>query len=266
MQTRLVILGGGQMGEALLTGLVAGGGVQLEELGVVEPRPERREELIAAHPGLRVMETPVTAEGVVVAVKPVDAEAACRSLRGLEVTRVLSIAAGVPLAVLEGWLEPGVRVLRAMSNTPALVGAAVSALAPGTQAHEGDLGWAEAVLGAVGTVVRLPEASLDAVTGLSGSGPAYLFLIVEALVDAGVAVGLSHDVSQTLVTQTVAGAARLLTESGASPATLRAAVTSPGGTSAAGLGVLEGRAVRGALLDAVSAATARSVELGHPGP
>lgn len=251
------------MGEALVSGLVTAGWASPAELAVVEPRQARREELARARPSLGVVASPVPAEGAVVAVKPVHAAVACGSLAGLGVSRVLSIAAGVPIDQLEEWLEPGMPVMRAMPNTPALVGAAVSALAAGERAREDDMAWAEEVLGAVGTVVRLPEGALDAVTGLSGSGPAYLFLVVEALIDAGVGVGLSHDVSRALVTQTLVGSAALLASSGESPAALRAAVTSPGGTSAAGLRALESRAVRAAFLEAVAAATARSAELGR---
>lgn len=258
----LVILGGGRMGEALVRGLVAGGRSPAD-LAVVEPRPEPRQRLHATWPAMTVSEATVPAEGAVVAVKPGDVEGACRSLAGSGVGRVLSIAAGVTLAQLEAWLEPGPSVLRAMTNTPALVGAAASALAAGRGAGEADLAWAEGVLGMVGSVVRLPEHSLDAVTGLSGSGPAYLFLVVEALIEGGVLAGLSHEVSRALVTQTLFGSARLLVESGEGPGALRMAVTSPGGTTAAGLRELEGRGVRAAFLEAVAAAAARSRQLGQ---
>ena len=154
-------------------------------------------------------------------------------------------------------------VVRAMPNTPALVGAGVAAIAPGRASGPAELDWAESILGSVGRVVRVSEAQLDAVTGLSGSGPAYVFLVTEALVEAGVLVGLARPVAEVLATQTVAGAGRLLVESGRSAADLRADVTSPGGTTAAGLRALEDRAVRAAFLDAVAAATARSAELGR---
>ncbi len=246
------------MGAALAGGLLAAG----RDLTVVEADPGRRSELARDHPGLDLAATPPPdAADVVLAVKPADGETACRQLTGPE--RVLSIMAGVTLARLETWLGPSVAVLRAMPNTPALIGAGVSAVAAGTAAADGDLVWAEAVLGAVGVVVRLPEASLDAVTGLSGSGPAYVFLVAEALVEAGVLVGLPRPVSRTLALHTLAGAGRLLLESGEEPETLRAQVTSPGGTTAAGLRVLEARALRSALLEAVAAATERSRELGR---
>ena len=154
-------------------------------------------------------------------------------------------------------------MVRAMPNTPALVGAGAAAVAAGSWAGEEDLAWAESILSAVGVVVRLPESLLDAVTGLSGSGPAYLFLVAEALVDAGVLVGLPRDVSKVLAFHTMLGAARMLHETGETPEALRAAVTSPGGTTEAGLRVLEAEGVRAALLEAVAAATERSRQLGQ---
>jgi pyrroline-5-carboxylate reductase len=174
---------------------------------------------------------------------------------------VLSIAAGVTLRQLEAALGT-IPVVRAMPNTPALIGAGAAAIAAGSTAAPEDLEWAEQVLGAVGLVVRVTEKMMDAVTGLSGSGPAYVFLVAEAMVDAGVLVGLDRDTSAALTLQTLLGAARLLAESGDLPEALRAAVTSPGGTTAAGLRVLEQRAVRAAFLDAVAAAADRSRELG----
>jgi pyrroline-5-carboxylate reductase len=155
-------------------------------------------------------------------------------------------------------------VVRAMPNTAALVGAGAAAISPGRAAGPDDLEWAEGILASVGTVVRVPEPALDAVTGLTGSGPAYLFLVAEALTDAGVLVGLSRDVSRALVQQLFVGSARLLVESGETPEALRAAVTSPGGTTAAGVHRLERSAVRAAFLDAVVAATERAHDLGNP--
>lgn len=254
---RLLIVGGGRMGEALLGGLLAAGWT---DLGVVEPIAARRDQLAASFPDVRVLAECEPADGAVVAVKPNDVRAACAAIAGTK--RVLSIAAGVPIATLEDALGPGTAVVRAMPNTPALVGAGAAAIAAGTEAGDDDLDWAESVLGAVGGVVRVPEKLLDAVTGLSGSGPAYVFLVAEALIDAGVLAGLPREVSVTLTTQTLLGAARLLAETGETPEALRAAVTSPGGTTAAGLRALESAGVRAAFLDAVTAATARSRELG----
>ena len=154
-------------------------------------------------------------------------------------------------------------VFRAMPNTPALLGAGASALAGGSSASEDDFTWAEAVLSSLGVVARLPEHQLDAVTGLSGSGPAYVFLLAEALVEAGVYEGLGREVSRLFAVQTLLGSARLLAETGDSPELLRAAVTSPGGTTAAGLRVLEAHGFRSAILEAVAAAADRSRELGR---
>jgi pyrroline-5-carboxylate reductase len=260
--TKLVIVGGGKMGEALLGGLLASGWAAPGDLAVAEALPARRDELAAAHPGVAIGAEPVAADGALIAVKPHDVAAATAAVVAAGASRILSIAAGVTIAALEAAAGPGVAVVRAMPNTPALVGAGASAVAPGSAAGDDDLAWAEAILGSVGTVARVAEASLDAVTGLSGSGPAYVFLVAEALIDAGVLVGLPRATADALVRQTLLGAARLLAEGDDGPEALRAAVTSPGGTTAAGLRELERHGVRAALLDAVAAATNRSRELG----
>ena len=251
------------MGEALVGGLLAAGWGDPGELVVVETIESRRRELAGRFAGVDVRSEPVASEGVVIAVKPGDVEGACRAVARAGVGRVLSIAAGVRLAELEAWTGTGVPVVRAMPNTPALVGEGASAVAAGGDASEADLDWAEGILGAVGIVVRVPESQLDAVTGLSGSGPAYVFLVAEALIEAGVSSGLAREVSISLVNQTLLGSARLLVDSGQGPEALRAGVTSPGGTTAAGLGALETRAVRAAFLEAVLAATERSRQLGR---
>ncbi|MGH9244991.1 MAG: pyrroline-5-carboxylate reductase [Acidimicrobiales bacterium] len=264
MATRLQIVGGGKMGEALLSGLLAADWAPADELAVVEKVAARRDELSRSHPAVRLLSAPEDADGVLLAVKPNDAADACGAVAEAGCRRVLSIIAGVAIATLEAALggDPPVAVVRAMPNTPALVGAGAAAVAPGTAADDTDLDWAEGILTAVGQVVRVPEKLLDAVTGLSGSGPAYVFLVAEALIEAGVLAGLSRDISRTLATQTLLGAARLLTETGEPAEALRAAVTSPGGTTAAGLHALERAGVRAAFLDAVAAATARSKQLG----
>jgi pyrroline-5-carboxylate reductase len=258
----LQVVGGGRMGEALVGGLLRAGRVQPGEVRIVEAVAARRDQLGSLLAGIEVAESCGPADGTVIAVKPGDVPAACRAAAAAGSGRVLSIAAGVTLATLEDALAHGTPVVRAMPNTPALVGAGASAIAGGTHAGDGDLAWAEDLLGAVGVVVRVTERQLDAVTGLSGSGPAYVFLVAEALIEAGVLAGLTRDVSTTLATQTLLGSATLLADGDDSPEALRAAVTSPGGTTAAALQVLEQRAVRAAFLDAVAAATARSRELG----
>jgi pyrroline-5-carboxylate reductase len=253
------------MGEALVAGLLDAKWCRPDELAVVEKVEPRRKELGDRFPGVQFAAEPVEAEAAVIAVKPPDVAEACSVVTASGASRALSIAAGVTIARLEAWLGGAIAVVRAMPNTPALVGAGAAAIAPGTRAEEDDLAWAENLLRAVGIVVRVPERLLDAVTGLSGSGPAYVYLVAEALIDAGVAVGLPRPASTALATQTILGAGRLLVESGDTPEVLRAAVTTPGGTTAAGLGALEARAMRAAFAEAVAAATARARELGDSG-
>jgi len=262
MTTRLAIVGGGRMGEALAGGLLSSGWAEPAELTIVEASPTRREELAQRLVGVALSASPVAADGVVLAVKPPDVAAACRAAVSAGVGRALSIAAGITIASLEAELG-SIPVVRAMPNTPALVGAGVAAIAAGSHAGEADMAWAEGILGAVGAVVRVEESQLDAVTGLSGSGPAYVFLMVEALIEAGEEVGLAAEVSRELVLGTLLGSARLLIETGDTPRALRAAVTSPGGTTAAGIAVLEGAGMPQAVVDAVVAATTRATELGH---
>ena len=263
MDRVLQIVGGGRMGEALLGGLIAGGRAA-ESLAVVEVAAARREQLQRGYPGVTVAGAAVEAPDALLAVKPGDTIAAAEAVAAAGAERVLSVAAGVTTRAIEGAEGVGgrLRVIRAMPNTPALIGAGASAIAAGVDAGEEDMAWAEEVLGAVGVVVRVPEPQLDAVTGLSGSGPAYVFLVAEALAEAGVLNGLPRDTAETLAFQTLAGAARLLAEGDTSAADLRAAVTSPGGTTAAGLAELERHGARAAFLDAVTAATRRSRELG----
>ncbi len=262
MAVRLVIAGGGKMGEALLAGLLAASWADPSEIAVSEPVAERRVELEARFPGVAVSDAPLAADGAIVAVKPAYVAEAAAALAAAGCGRVLSIAAGVPTSTIEAALPAGTPVVRAMPNTPALVGAGASAIAPGSAATDDDVAWAESILSAVGIVVRVPEDQLDAVTGLSGSGPAYVFLVAEAMIAAGEAVGLPHDVAVRLATQTVFGAGRLLAESGDSPEQLRAAVSSPNGTTVAGLAVLDELGVRDAFTAAVRRATERSRELG----
>jgi pyrroline-5-carboxylate reductase len=270
MPVTLLIVGGGKMGGALLGGLLRSGWVTADEVAVVEPLPDRRQELSAEFPGVGVVNAPEAGmlreagdrvAGVVLAVKPDAAEGACRVLGAVGMTRVLSIVAGMPSQRLEAALGGQPAVVRAMPNTPALVGAGVTAISGGSHATSSDLAWAEEVMTAVGTVVRLPERLLDSVTGLSGSGPAYFYLVAESLIEAGVQMGQARDVSRTLVVETMLGSAKMLSETGQDPETLRAAVTSPAGTTAAGIRTLEGRAVRSAFMEAVASATERSRSL-----
>jgi pyrroline-5-carboxylate reductase len=257
------------MGAALLGGLLDGG-YDAELLAVAESEPERRRQLETQFPKVRLVPSGAwavaDADVVVVAVKPSDVTAALDAAQPAlpgEVL-VLSIAAGVTIATLEA-AAPGRPVVRAMPNTPAVVGLGASAIAPGGTATEEHLALAEQLLRSVGVVVRVDESQLDAVTGLSGSGPAYVMLVVEALVEGGVLAGLPREIASGLVVQTLLGSATLLAQSDEGPEALRAAVTSPGGTTAAGLRELEAHGVRAAMIDAVSAASARAAELGRAG-
>ncbi len=232
---------------------------------VVEALETRRTYLQSTFPNVNVLDSLQTAEptNVVIAVKPNDVESVCVALRekNLPGLRVLSIAAGITVDQMQTWLGPDVCVIRSMPNTPALVGKGAAGVAGGKTATSADVAWAVDLLGKVGVAVEVPEAKLDAVTGLSGSGPAYVFLVAEALIEAGVFVGLPRETAELLAKQTLLGAATLLSESGENPAILRANVTSPGGTTAAGLRALEDHGVRAAFIDAVVAATQRAYEL-----
>jgi pyrroline-5-carboxylate reductase len=269
MVTELLVIGGGKMGEALVRGLLDSGWARAEEVAVVEVSADRRAELTAegglasCYAGLQVVHRdPPSAKGAVLAVKPGDIEAACRSLEGPGVTRALSIAAGITLRELEACCPPGCAVVRAMPNIAALVRAGATALSAGSMARPEDVEWAAGIMRSVGLVVEVPEKLLDAVTGLSGSGPAYVFLMVEAMTEAGVLMGLPRPVARDLVVQTLVGSGQLLSATGQSAEELRATVTSPGGTTAAGLRRLEAGGTRSAFIEAVAAATARSQELG----
>jgi pyrroline-5-carboxylate reductase len=259
---KLQLVGGGKMGEALLGGLVARGWAPAPELAVIEAVAERRAELAAAHPGVSVASEILPGVDAVIAVKPDVVDAVCVELAARGVRRALSIAAGIPLARLERHLGDDAVVVRAMPNTPALVGEGAAAIAAGRRADDDDVAWAESILRAVGTVHVVDEVALDAVTGLSGSGPAYVFLLAEALIDAGVAAGLSRELSVALTEQTLLGASTLLARSGTPPEQLRRNVTSPGGTTAAGLAVFEDAGFRDLVERVVRAATERSRELG----
>ena len=262
MTMRLQVIGGGQMGEALVGGLVASGWATAGEIHVVEPDADRRIELESSVPGLTCGAEPLNGVDALIAVKPHIVAAVCAALTAAGVGRVLSIAAGVRLDTLEEGLGAGAAVVRAMPNTPSLVGEGAAAVAAGTNAGDEDLRWASEVLSAVGTVVVVDEPMMDAVTGLSGSGPAYLFLLAEALVDAGVAEGLTHETATALTEQMLTGATTLLRRSDAPPSVLRQNVTSKGGTTAAGIAVFEAADFSGLVAAVVSAASERSRELG----
>ncbi|MEZ5321526.1 MAG: pyrroline-5-carboxylate reductase [Microthrixaceae bacterium] len=255
---RVQIVGGGQMGAALVGGLLGAGDLTAQDLSIVEASSVRRAHLVERFPQVHVSDAIADADGTILAVKPDDVPSVIGLVAVAGSSRILSIAAGVTLRTLQGAAGPDEVVLRAMPNTPALVGVGASAVAAGVNADEQDVEWATGLLSAVGDVIVVTESQMDAVTGLSGSGPAYVFLIAEALADAGVSVGLPRPLAERLANQTIRGAGEVLVHSEDPAAVLKAAVTSPGGTTAAGLGVLERRGVRGAMIDAVEAATERS--------
>lgn len=259
---RLGIIGAGNMGMALVRGLVQAGWVAPEGLWVFDPDPARRRELeglgvkVAANNG-EVM----TATAVILAVKPQVAEAVLSEIAPASADRLLiSLVAGLTLARLEEAL-PLVRIIRAMPNTPLTVGQGITALAPGRRATAEDLALARELFQAVGRAVEVEERLLDAVTGLSGSGPAYVAVFIEALADGGVRMGLPRALALELAAQTVVGTAALVLSQELHPAVLKDQVASPGGTTIAGLHALEQGGFRGVVMDAVQAATWRAREL-----
>ncbi len=257
----LQVIGGGKMGLALVGGLVTSGWADPAAIVIVEASATQRSAIVEQFPTATVLDRPVGGIDTLLALKPwltVEVAATLESP-----SRVMSVAAGVTIAALEAVLASGTPVIRAMPNTPALVGAGASAIAGGHNTTNADLEWATSLLSSVGIVEVVSEQQLDAVTGLSGSGPAYVFLVAEALTDAGVRVGLTRSTAERLANQTILGAGAMLVSGVESAAELRAGVTTPGGTTAAGLGALEDRALRAAFQDAVIAATARAEELGR---
>lgn len=260
-RARLVIIGGGNMGTALVGGLIHGGW-NPSTITVVEIDSAKRAALEAEY-GVQTSEQIVEADGALIAVKPADAVAVCASAVTAGVPRILSIAAGVSVSALEKASGASAVVVRAMPNTPALVREGVTAICGSSACSEADFEWAESVLTAVGVVVRVPESQMDVVTAVAGSGPGYIFLLAEALLDAATAHGLPADVADTLVRQLFRGAGVLLAESTESPATLRERVTSPNGTTAAGLAQFEAAGLRETVNKVVAAAAARSAEIGQ---
>lgn len=263
-------LGAGNMAEALIRGLIHGGVVPAAQIIASGPRAERLDELRA---GYGIVTTTDNAEVarraqiLVLSVKPQILERVVREVSAhvLPGALVISVAAGVDTATIESHLPSGARCVRAMPNTPALVRAAATAISRGRHATDADLAEARVIFDAVGLSVVLEEGQLDAVTGLSGSGPAYIFLILEALADAGVKVGLSRRNAQLLAAQTVMGSAKLLLDTDEHPGRLKDMVTSPGGTAIAGLHTLEQGGLRTTLMNAVESATKRARELGRGG-
>jgi pyrroline-5-carboxylate reductase len=261
----IAILGAGKIGEALLAGVLASGTAPTDVV-ICERVPERAAELVERYGVGRADEAVDAvrdADVVVLAVKPGDIAAVAAQV-GTALrpgAMVLSVAAGVTAATIEAALPEATPVVRVMPNTPMLVRQAMSAIAAGTAAGGEHLDRAEALMSTVGRVVRVPEAQIDLVTAVSGSGPAYLYLVVESMIDAGVLLGLPRPLARELAVQTALGASTMLTETGEHPALLREAVTSPGGTTAAALRELEDAGLRAAFYDALEACRDRAREL-----
>src|SRR5436853_4126704 len=260
-------VGAGNMAEAMIRGLLRGEVFKPKQVTASAPREERRRELAEKY-GIQATGNNCEAARQSIVVLSVKPQILSRVLDEIGETisaesLVISIAAGVPVAAIQAKLRPSTRVVRAMPNTPALVDAGATAIARGEHARESDLEDAKKIFDAVGLTVVLEESLLDAVTGLSGSGPAYVFLILEALSDAGVKVGLSRRTAQLLAAQTLLGSAKLLIETNEHPGRLKDMVTSPGGTAITGLHTLEEGGIRTTLMNAVEAATRRSRELGE---
>lgn len=264
----IAFLGAGNMAGALIKGLLHAEACTAAQIFATDIRRDRLAELTKKH-GIRTgtdnCEAVKWADMVVLSTKPQVFDRLLPQIAGClrPDALVLSVAAGVPISAIEARLPQGTRVVRAMPNTPALVDAGATAISGGTHAVDGDLEVSRHFFDSVGLTVVLDEALLDAVTGLSGSGPAYIFLIIEALSDAGVKVGLHRDSAQLLAAQTVLGSAKLLLETGEHPGRLKDMVTSPGGTAIAGLHTLEAGGLRTTLINAVEAATRRAKELGE---
>jgi pyrroline-5-carboxylate reductase len=264
---RIGFLGAGKMATALARGWLAAGLTTTDRVLASDPMPAARE-AFAATTGARTTADNAAVVGhtglLVLAVKPQSMAGLLQEVRPAVGPGhlVVSIAAGISLRQLADGLGSDRRLVRVMPNTPCLVGASASAYSPGAAATAEDAALVERLLAAVGNAFRVPESLLDAVTGLSASGPAFVYVMIEALSDGGVRVGLPRDVATALAAQTVLGAAKMVLETGLHPGVLKDQVTSPGGTTIAGLHALERGSVRASLMDAVSAATLRSAELG----
>jgi len=269
-ERRVAFLGGGRMGEALLSGLMRSGGRTKDELMVTARREERARELadrLGVTSTLSNQDAVKWAHTLVLTVKPQDMEALLQQISG-DVSSdhlVITFAAGIRTSFIERHMPPQTPVVRVMSNVPVLVDEAMSVISPGRYAEDKHLAVAEELLGSVGKVIRLPEKHQDAVTATSGSGPAYFFLLAEAMIEACILLGLRRNVATELIIQTMVGSAKMLRDTGVHPVELREMVTSPGGTTIMAIRHLEQAGVRAAFLNAIDAACKRSAELaiGH---
>jgi pyrroline-5-carboxylate reductase len=270
IERKVAFLGGGKMGEALISGLIRSGGRSPDEIMVTCRRDERARELAGKY-GISATldngEAARWANVLVLMAKPQDMETLIEQIREHVTTEdlVISFAAGIRTSFVEKRLPDGVPVVRVMSNVPVMVDEAMSVVAAGRLAGEDHLAAAEELLGYVGKVLRLKETHLDAVTATSGSGPAYFFLLAEAMIEACILLGLSRDVATDLIIQTMLGSAKMLRDTGRHPVELREMVTSPGGTTIEAIRHLEEAGVRAAFLNAIDAARRRSEQLAQGG-
>ncbi len=267
---RVAFLGGGKMGEALVSGLIRSGGRNPDEITVTARREDRVRELGERYDVAATLSNAgaVNRAGtIVLTVKPQDVEALLEQIADRVTPQhlVVSFAAGVRTSFVEKHLASGVPVVRVMSNVAVLVDEAMSVVAAGSHAEDKHLAVSEELLGYVGRVIRLPEVHLDAITATSGSGPAYFFLLAEAMIEACILLGLARDVATELIIQTMLGSAKMLRDTGKHPVELREMVTSPGGTTIAAIRTLEEAGVRAAFLNAMDAACKRSAELAQGG-
>jgi pyrroline-5-carboxylate reductase len=270
MSRKVAFLGGGKMGEALISGLIRSGGRSVDEIMVTCRREERSRELAGKYGVAATLDNAEAsrwAEVLVLMCKPQDMEVLLSQIREHVTPRhlVISFAAGIRTSFVEKHLPDDVPVVRVMSNVPVMVDEAMSVITPGRHATDDHLQVAEELLGYVGKVLRLKETHLDAVTATSGSGPAYFFLLAEAMIEACILLGLSRDVATDLIIQTMLGSAKMLRDTGKHPVELREMVTSPGGTTIAAIRHLEEAGVRAAFLNAIDAARHRSAELAQGG-
>ncbi|MEA3188790.1 MAG: pyrroline-5-carboxylate reductase [Chthoniobacter sp.] len=265
LRMTLGFIGCGRMASALVEGVVKAGVFEAADI-FASDRYDTAANALKEKTGVRICatnrEVAEAAETLLLCVKPTDVPGALREIAGDKSQLIISIAAGITLEALQEHAGQGTRVVRVMPNTPALIHQGAAAYALGQNATKADAVLTEKIFAAVGTVAPVPEAMLDAVTGLSGSGPAYIYVVIEALADAGVAMGLPRELALQLAAQTTAGAAGMVLQTKAQPAELKDMVASPGGTTVAGLEALENAGVRSAILSAVRAATERSRELG----
>ena len=267
---KVAFLGGGRMGEALVSGLIRSGGRSAGEIMVTSRREDRSRELGETYgidSTLSNADAVAWADVLVLTVKPQDMEVLLWQIREHVTPEqlVVSFAAGIRTSFVEKHLPDGVHVVRVMSNVAVLVDEAMSVVAAGSNAEDRHLEVAEELLGYVGKVIRLKEVHLDAITATSGSGPAYFFLLAEAMIEACILLGLSRDVATELIIQTMLGSAKMLRDTGKHPVVLREMVTSPGGTTIAAIRHLEEAGVRAAFLNAIDAACRRSAELAQGG-